>query len=44
MDMRASTAVALTPDGRGLYALGTGGLASGGRGEAVLARMSIPAA
>ncbi len=39
--VEGSTAVALTPDGRGLYALGTGGLASGGRGEAVLARVAI---
>lgn len=40
--VEGSTAVALTPDGLGLYALGTGGLASGGRGEAVLARVAIP--
>lgn len=40
--VEGSTAVALTPDGRGLYALGTGGLASGGRGEAVLARVALP--
>jgi len=33
--------VALTPDGRGLYALGTGGLLEGGRGEAVLARLAL---
>lgn len=39
--VEGSTAVALTPDGRGLYALGTGGLTSGGRGEAVLARIAI---
>jgi len=37
-----STAVALNPDGTGLYALGTGGLASGGRGQAVLARVATP--
>jgi len=42
--VEGSTAVALTPDGRGLYALGTGGLSSGGRGEAVLALVAIPAA
>jgi streptogramin lyase len=42
--VEGSTAVALTPDGRALYALGTGGLASGGRGEAVLARVAIPTA
>jgi hypothetical protein len=40
--VEGSTAVVLTPDGRGLYALGTGGLSSGGRGEAVLARVAIP--
>jgi hypothetical protein len=40
--VEGSTAVALTPDGRGLYALGTGGLAAGGRGEAVLALVAIP--
>lgn len=39
--VEGSTAVALTPDGRGLYALGTGGVTSGGRGEAVLARITI---
>jgi hypothetical protein len=39
--VEGSTAVALTPDGRALYALGTGGLTSGGRGEAVLARVVI---
>lgn len=39
--VEGSTAVALTPDGRALYALGTGGLTSGGRGEAVLARVAI---
>jgi hypothetical protein len=39
--VQGSTAVALTPDGRALYALGTGGLSSGGRGEAVLARLRI---
>ncbi|MBB3896705.1 SMP-30/gluconolactonase/LRE family protein [Roseococcus suduntuyensis] len=39
--VEGSTAVALTPDGRALYALGTGGLTSGGRGEAVLARLAI---
>jgi sugar lactone lactonase YvrE len=39
--VEGSTAVALTPDGRGLYALGTGGLTSGGRGDAVLARLRI---
>lgn len=42
--VEGSTAVALTPDGRALYALGTGGLASGGQGEAVLARVAIPPA
>jgi sugar lactone lactonase YvrE len=36
-----STAVALTPDGRALLALGTGGLLEGGRGEAVLARLAL---
>lgn len=41
--VEGSTAVALTPDGGGLYALGTGGLATGGRGEAVLARIAITA-
>ncbi len=41
--VEGSTAVALTPDGRGLYALGTGGLFSGGKGEAVLARITLPA-
>jgi hypothetical protein len=40
--VEGSTAVALTPDGRALYALGTGGLSSGGRGEAVLARIAVP--
>lgn len=40
--VEGSTAVALTPDGRGLYALGTGGLSRGGTGEAVLARVAIP--
>lgn len=39
--VEGSTAVALTPDGRGLYALGTGGVTSGGRGEAVLALVGI---
>ncbi len=42
--VEGSTAVALTPDGRGLYALGTGGLSSGGRGDAVLALVAIPPA
>jgi sugar lactone lactonase YvrE len=42
--VEGSTAVALTPDGRGLYALGTGGLSSGGRGEAVLALVVLPPA
>ncbi len=42
--VEGSTAVALTPDGRALYALGTGGLAAGGKGEAVLARVPLPAA
>jgi hypothetical protein len=37
-----STAVALTPDQRGLYALGTGGVFAGGKGEAVLARILLP--
>jgi sugar lactone lactonase YvrE len=41
--VEGSTAVALTPDGRALYALGTGGLATGGRGEAVLARLELGA-
>ncbi|WP_144300236.1 SMP-30/gluconolactonase/LRE family protein [Elioraea rosea] len=41
--VEGNTAVALTPDGRGLYALGTGGLFSGGKGEAVLARIALPA-
>lgn len=41
-----ATAVALAPDGRSLYALGTGGLAAAARagrapGEAVLARVSL---
>jgi len=40
--VEGSTAVALTPDGRAVYALGTGGLATGGRGEAVLARVALP--
>jgi hypothetical protein len=39
--VEGSTAVALTPDGRELYALGTGGLTSGGLGEAVLARLRL---
>ncbi len=39
--VEGSTAVALTPDGRALYALGTGGLTSGGRGDAVLARIRL---
>ncbi|MDO9501483.1 SMP-30/gluconolactonase/LRE family protein [Falsiroseomonas sp.] len=39
--VEGSTAVALTPDGRALYALGTGGLTSGGQGEAVLARIHL---
>ncbi len=39
--VEGSTAVALTPDGRALYALGTGGVAGGGQGEAVLARIAI---
>jgi hypothetical protein len=39
--VEGSTAVALTRDGRALYALGTGGLTSGGRGEAVLARVAV---
>lgn len=39
--LEGSTAVAMTPDGRGLYALGTGGLLEGGRGEAVLARLAL---
>lgn len=39
--VEGSTAVALTPDGRALYALGTGGLFSGGKGEAVLARIPL---
>jgi hypothetical protein len=39
--VEGSTAVALTPDARALYALGTGEVASGGRGDAVLARIAI---
>ncbi len=39
--VEGSTAVALAPDGRSLYALGTGGLTSGGRGKAVLARLTL---
>lgn len=39
--LEGSTAVALSADGRTLYALGTGGLTSGGRGEAVLARLAV---
>lgn len=39
--VEGSTAVALSSDERSLYALGTGGLTSGGRGEAVLARLSL---
>lgn len=39
--LEGSTAVALTPDSRGLFALGTGGLFEGGRGEAVLARVAL---
>jgi hypothetical protein len=39
--VEGSTAVALSADQRRLYALGTGGLTSGGRGEAVLARLTI---
>jgi sugar lactone lactonase YvrE len=41
--VEGSTAVALSPDGRALFALGTGGLLEGGRGEAVLARIPLPA-
>lgn len=41
--VEGSTAVALAPDARSLYALGTGGLLEGGRGEAVLARLRITA-
>lgn len=41
--VEGSTAVALTLDGRALCALGTGGLFSGGKGEAVLARIALPA-
>lgn len=40
--VEGSTAVALTPDQRGLYALGTGGVFAGGKGEAVLARITLP--
>lgn len=40
--VEGSTAVALLPDGSGLYALGTGGLFAGGKGEAVLARIAMP--
>jgi sugar lactone lactonase YvrE len=39
--VEGSTAVALSADQRRLYALGTGGLTSGGRGEAVLAHLTI---
>jgi hypothetical protein len=40
--VEGSTAVAFTPDQRGLYALGTGGVFAGGKGEAVLARIILP--
>ncbi|MGK7870050.1 hypothetical protein [Falsiroseomonas sp. E2-1-a20] len=40
--VEGSTAVALSPDGRALFALGTGGLLEGGQGEAVLARIPLP--
>jgi hypothetical protein len=39
--VEGSTAVALTPDGRALFALGTGGLLVGVTGEAVLARLAL---
>jgi hypothetical protein len=39
--VEGSTAVALTPDGRALFALGTGGLLEGATGEAVLARIPL---
>lgn len=39
--VEGSTAVLLTPDGRALFALGTGGLTSGGGGDAVLARIGL---
>jgi hypothetical protein len=41
--LEGSTAVALAPDGTTLYALGTGGLLEGRRGDAVLARLRLPA-
>ena len=39
--LEGSTAVALARDRRSLFALGTGGVLDGGRGEAVLARMTL---
>ncbi|MGG5890425.1 hypothetical protein ACLF3G_25235 [Falsiroseomonas sp. HC035] len=39
--VEGSTAVALTQDGRALFALGTGGLLEGATGEAVLARVAL---
>lgn len=41
--LEGSTAVAPVPGGGALYVLGTGGLAAGGHGEAMLARLTIPA-
>lgn len=36
-----NTAVAMTPNGQGLYVLGTGGMLEGGQGEAMLARVAL---
>ena len=41
LGVEGSTAVLLTADGRALFALGTGGLTSGGRRDAVRARIRI---
>lgn len=40
--LEGNTALVPAPDGSGLYVLGTGGLAEGGRGEAMLALLPWP--
>ncbi len=39
--LEGNTAVALTPDDRGIYVLGTGGMLEGGQGEAALGRVTL---
>ncbi|MBR0656073.1 SMP-30/gluconolactonase/LRE family protein [Plastoroseomonas arctica] len=43
LGLEGNTALIPAPDGSGLYVLGTGGLAEGGRGEAMLALFPWPA-